>query len=107
MNGLVAKFFGFLLSLLSLVVLFGLGFVFFSGEIVPDPFGGQSQQTWVWAIVLFLVYVLVVGSLSVLVHTRELVEEQTELLKQIQFQLAQSNSIHGQSHEDDRNDPTF
>jgi len=107
MNGFVAKVFGFLLGLLSIVVLAGLGFVFFSGEVIPDPFGKGSQEAWIWAIVLFLIYVLVVGSLSVLVHTRELLEEQTELLKQIQFQLQQQNSISTASATVEKREPTI
>ena len=105
MNGFVAKVFGFLLGLLSIVVLAGLGFVFFSGEVIPDPFGIGSP--WVWAIVLFLIYVLIVGFLSVLVHTRELLEEQTELLKQIQFQLQQQNSISTASATVEKREPTI
>jgi hypothetical protein len=107
MNGFVAKVFGFLLGLLSIVVLGGLAIIFFSGEVVPDPFGKGSQEAWIWAIVLFLIYVLVVGSLSVLVHTRELLEEQTELLKQIQFQLQQQNSISSTSAISEKTEPTI
>ena len=44
MNGFVAKVFGFLLGLLSLVVLGGLAIIFFSGEVIPDPFGNGSQE---------------------------------------------------------------
>ena len=105
MNGFIAKVFGVLLSILSLLVLFGSVFVLTSGETLRNPINGEPTFAWVAVLVFFLIYVVIVGALSVAIHTRELAEQQVDLLKQIQFQLNQNNVVEGSSSEAGRKEP--
>lgn len=79
MNAFIAKAFGILISILSMI---SLALIVLSAFMVdPIEFGLPSGYGWVVALMLFVLYVLLFGSLAVLINLRELVEKQTELLE--------------------------
>ena len=85
MNGLIAKIFGFLLSITSILALVFI--VYVVAQVNPQALGLANGGGWVLGLLSGIIYVIVMGSLAVLAHTRELAERQVELLEQIQFQL--------------------
>lgn len=100
MDGFIAKCFGTLITVMSVLILAGSIFAILGG-IIPYPFL-ESELLWFGGLAIFIVYVVIVGALSVAIHTRELAEEQVEPLKQIQFQLKQLNAIQGDASESKR-----
>ena len=92
MNGFIARVYGFLVGFMSFAVFGGAIYLVLNGTINTSNFGiGGGLFT---ALALF-VYIVVIGTLSVLIHTRELAEQQLETLKQIQYQLRQLNFTSG------------
>ena len=107
MNGIIAKIFGFLMAFLSLTVIVVVGLAILSDNLIPQDTGIDRTYITFGTILIALVYVIVIGSLSVSIHTRELAEEQSETLKQILFQLKQQNSIQGSSPTEKKKEPQF
>lgn len=85
MNGVVAKIFGLVLSVISILSIGAILYITFNLD--PRALGFAYGSEWILGIFLTLIYVLIVGYLTVLVHTRELAERQVELLEEIRFQL--------------------
>ena len=104
MNAIVAKVFGLIVAAMSLAVFLVIGFAVLSDGLIPQNPPVDRSIAITGAILGSILYVLIVGALSVMIHSRELAEEQVRLLKEISFKL--DNRVIG-SDDRDKQEPSF
>lgn len=107
MNAIVAKIFGFIVALMSFGFFLLVGFLILSPDISSQDLPIDRAYLTVLGVAVAFIYVVIVGTLSVSIHTRELAEQQVETLQQILLELRRQNSISLGEEQIARNDPTF
>ena len=80
MSGITAKLFDFFINLQTVIVFGGLAYLLYATDTLANPFTSESVAAWIVAFFFFILYVGFVGQFVVANHTRELTEQQVELL---------------------------